>query len=128
MATEQREVISIPITVPPQPKSSDTSASPSSITPPLLIPNENANAYCISRRNILDVIIAIVFACGVIYLVMYMRSNSSSPTEFASSLMSSTTDTVKSAPTTFAKPITDAASNINTGVNQMLGGFMRLFK
>lgn len=40
---------------------------------PPLIPNENATAYCLTRRNIFDTIIAILLAIGIIYIVISWR-------------------------------------------------------
>lgn len=40
---------------------------------PALIPDESANALCLTRRNIFDTIIAFLLVAGIIYLVFYWR-------------------------------------------------------
>lgn len=42
---------------------------------PPLIPNENATAYCLTRRNVFDAIIALILAAGIIYIVIYWRQS-----------------------------------------------------
>ena len=42
------------------------------IRPPL-IPDENAYAFCLTRRNIFDTVIALMLVVGIIYLVFYWR-------------------------------------------------------
>lgn len=42
--------------------------------PPPLIPDENATAWCFTRRNIFDAVIALGIAGAIIYFVMSMRS------------------------------------------------------
>lgn len=65
-AQEPKEPL-VQITEPPKPQ------QPTTYQPPL-IPDENATAYCLTRRNVIDAIIAILLAAGIIYLVMSWRS------------------------------------------------------
>jgi hypothetical protein len=40
---------------------------------PPLIPDENASAYCLTRRNLFDTFIAILLAIAIIYFVLQWR-------------------------------------------------------
>ena len=64
---ETQETIIVEPPQPPQPKTIIVTERP------LLIPNENASVYCLTRRNIFDAVIAIVLASGIIYFVMSLR-------------------------------------------------------
>ena len=46
-------------------------------TKPPLIPDENATAWCFTRRNMFDAVIALAIAGVVIYFVMGMRGGRS---------------------------------------------------
>lgn len=41
-----------------------------------LIPDENATAYCLTRRNVFDTIIALLIVIGIIYFVIESRKGS----------------------------------------------------
>jgi len=40
---------------------------------PALIPNEDTTSFCLTRRNVFDIIIAIILVVGIIYYVIQMR-------------------------------------------------------
>lgn len=42
-------------------------------TRPALIPDEESVAYCLTRRNVFDAVIALILVVGIIYLVFYWR-------------------------------------------------------
>ena len=42
-------------------------------TQPELIPDESSTVFCLTRRNIIDAIVAIILAAGIIYLVISWR-------------------------------------------------------
>jgi len=56
---------------PPQPGAPRTITIPT--VSPHLVPDEDATAYCLTRRNVIDIVIALLLAAGIIYLVMFWK-------------------------------------------------------
>lgn len=70
-----------------KPKTTSNGEAPRTIivqtTKPPLIPDENSTAYCFTRRNIFDAIIALAIAGAIIYFVMGRRGSGMSLNPFA---------------------------------------------
>ena len=64
-----------PVVQPPPP----TTRTVVVTTSPQLIPDENATAYCLTRRNIFDAVIAILLVAAIIYFVLQWRSGGRMP-------------------------------------------------
>lgn len=103
-------------------------------TRPPLIPNESANAYCLSRRNMFDAVIAILLVIGIIYFVTQWRQGGRMPFTGLTRAMNSGT--------AFGTTTTTAAKGFGTGARgfgntgkafgqmgtQIAGAIKRFFK
>ena len=89
-------------------------------TRPPLIPDENATAYCLTRRNIFDAIIALLLAGGIIYLVMSWRS--ARPYTGLTRTMRATTTTAAAArPTGFGADIAKLTGGMKKIMKKLFG-------
>lgn len=112
---------------PPLPPKSQTIIIPT--VSPELIPNEDATAYCFTRRNMFDIVIGLILAIGIIYFVMYTGPGGPGFTGFSSMFSSKGSSGILGTGTsaeTIAKPV--AAGTIGSGIGQMGGFLKRLFR
>lgn len=120
--TEIKVEEDIKIESPPKPPASQTIVIPT--TSPLLIPENGDSQYCFTRRGIMDIVVGLIIAIGVIYFVMY--------TGTGTAYFGTGTGTGRggvfgtSGAASYSKPVT--ATGIGSGIGQIGGFLKKLFK